>query len=62
MAKSKMTDSKFTKDEKPLLTKWGKIVTSRIFSDNSFVNAIKKSYFQVMKVIRYSENPQVYIQ
>ncbi len=63
MAQSKMTDSKFTKDEKPVLKKWGKIVTSRIFSGNSFVNAnIKKSLLQVMKAIRYSENPQVCIQ
>ncbi len=63
MAQSKMTDSQFTKDETPLLKKWGKIVTCRIFSDNSFVNAnIKKSLLQVMEAIRYSENPQVCIQ
>ncbi len=61
MAQSKM--SKFTKDEKTPLKKWGKIVTSRIFSDNSFVNAnIKKSLLQVVKAVRYSENPQVCIQ
>ncbi len=63
MAQSKTTDSKFTKDEKTLLKKWGKIVTSRLFSDNSFVNSnIKKSLLQLMKAIRYSENPQVCIQ
>ena len=60
MAQSKMTDSKFTKDEKPLLKKWGKIVTSRIFSDNSFVNAnIKKSILQVM-ILRCSSKPNKY--
>ncbi len=63
MAQSKMTDSLYTEDEKPLLKKWGKIVTCRIFSVNSFVNAnLKKSLLQVMEAIRYSENPQVCIQ
>ncbi len=63
MAQSKMTDSLYTEAEKPLLKKWGKIVTCRIFSVNSFVNVnMKKSLLQVMEAIRYSENPQVCIQ
>ncbi len=63
MAQSKMMDSRFTEDEKPLLKKWGEMVTCRIFSVNSFVNAnMKKSLLQVVESIRYSENPQVCMQ
>ncbi len=54
LAQSKMADRKFPKDEKPLLKKWGKIVTSRIFAVNSFVNVnTKESLLQVMEAIRY---------
>jgi len=46
----------------PLLVKWGKTITKRIFANNSAVQSkIRKHLIDTINILRYEENPILYL-
>ena len=57
-----MSVSRFLGNDKPLLQKWGKIITQRIFARYSCIDAyVKRSLVNLVDTIQCNETPEIYI-